>query len=389
MDHQSCALPKVHSICLRGIGQHRAIARDTPQMMSRKALCSSLTPEMHVDLTLETSEVASMVFEYSGRGISRDVLVSKGVVMPYGTLVALKISRAGKSNNKEEFHRLLEMRSRHLPLVYGFIPSMSISGQEHSILVVEAISISIDHQLADMKGIEPCAVAALFIEDILREGLLWLVGSWAGNGDQYADLHTGNLGLRMQYVQYCRLHEAMIRSQGVAPMSETATELGIVCLDAEAACRNRGRGRGDFNKGLKVFITDVSHAISMQFTHPFWQMYSHYVHSLLQVISDMYHVYEPMMLPTCHGHLLQFRSKWYSALSQYVISGTPEQPLASCPNDVSAVPQLCFCGYDRAACGACGQGWAQRQRQDLQLRADPSPASSSGIAVEAPQQEAL
>ncbi len=73
---------------------------------------------MHVDLFLDTSEVVSMVFEYSGRGISRDVLVSKGVVMPYGSLVALKISRAGKSNNKDEFQRLLEMRSRHLPLVW-------------------------------------------------------------------------------------------------------------------------------------------------------------------------------------------------------------------------------------------------------------------------------
>ncbi len=156
--------------------------------------------------------------------------------MPYGTLVALKICRVGKSNRGDEFQRLLQMRSSHLPVVFGFIPSMSISGQEHSILVVEAISITIDHQFADMNEIEPCAVAAVF-EDILREGLLWLVGSWAGNGDQHADLHTGNLGLRMQYVQYCRLHEAKIRSHGVAPMSLTATELGIVCLDAEVSRR--------------------------------------------------------------------------------------------------------------------------------------------------------
>ena len=138
---------------------------------------------MKVELTLATSEVVVADFMYCGRGVSRDVLLSEGVVFPFGAGMASKICRANKANNGVECRVLLTMKSAHVPRAYGYITSQMISDMEYSILIAEAVPMSIDHQLAEMKDVEPCAVAAVFIEDILRKGLLWLVGSWVGSGD--------------------------------------------------------------------------------------------------------------------------------------------------------------------------------------------------------------
>ena len=164
----------------------------------------------------------------------------------------------------------------------------------------------------------------------------------------------------MQYEQYCRLHEARIKSQGVAPMNLSATELCIVCLDAEAACKSKKRGRRDFNKGLKVFIRNVCHAISMQCRHYFWQLYANHVQLLLQVISDMKPCYEPMMLQTCHKHLMDFQQRWLAVLP-------PQQAWKDILSNLNIACD-CFLEDPRSA---------------------PGPVSSSGLVREPFQREAL
>ena len=77
MAHQGVAPPKVRSVLLTGVGDVTARARNTPQMMSRPALCKTLTPEMKVELSLVTSEVIVADFVYCGGGVARDVLLSK------------------------------------------------------------------------------------------------------------------------------------------------------------------------------------------------------------------------------------------------------------------------------------------------------------------------
>ncbi len=54
-------------------------------------------------------------------------------------------------------------------------------------------------------------------------------------------------------------------------------------------------------------------------------------------------------------------------------------PLKKKPSDWLGIQEmLCKCGKDEAACGACGQGWAQRMHNDLGLPLDlePNPGSS-------------
>ncbi len=316
----------VHSVRLHRVGQERAHELHSELRMTRKSICTALTPRMRAELTLATSHVIAVDFLYISRGTSRDVLISTGVVYPLGTPVALKICKAFMPDNSEELTRLLLMKSKHLPEVFGFVPCMEISDwrtrEKLSILVLEAIPISIRDQLAAIRYVQPCALPALFIEDILREGLNWLVGSWMDNGDQFSPLQTEKLGLRMSYVQYCCLHEAGVKSQGVAPMILMASELCIVCLDATRACKNRERGRSDFNKSLKFFMRDVSSVIGDLFNHPVWRRYSKQVLCLLEAImTEFCNSPETSMMQVCHRHMERFRQMWLEELTLQQASG--------------------------------------------------------------------
>ena len=110
---------------------------------------------MRAELTLATSRVIAVDFLYISRGTARYVLISTGVVYPLGTPVALKICKAFVPDNSEELARLLLMKSKHIPEVFGFIPCMEISDwrtkDKLSILVLEAIPISIRDQLVAIR----------------------------------------------------------------------------------------------------------------------------------------------------------------------------------------------------------------------------------------------
>ena len=124
------------------------------------------------------------------------------------------------------------------------------------------------------------------------------------------------LGLRMSYAQYCCLHEAGVKSQGVAPMILMASELCMVCLDATRACKNREQGRSDFNKSLKFFMTDVSSVIGVLFNHPVWRRYSKQVLCLLEgIMTELYNSPETSMMQVNHRHMERLRQIWLEELT--------------------------------------------------------------------------
>ena len=402
----------ISAFSLVAVSGQRAKCSDTTQMHNLSSHLSTLTSHMRcsMSVTLPFQATQQIQFDvlYLARGVSRDALRSIDVVGALDNkVVVLELSKFGGNNTgaAAEFEALVKFRgNRYLPQVFDYIPdAIAGSGQwtnQCSVLVVEACPTTVDEELHSIVQAPISVAACRYIEHIVREFLVWMVSQYVEDGMQFKDCHSGDIGLLMTFARF-RAREAEQQEYNLQG-DYAKTVVGLKHVDAESVADGKPWKMSGLNIELKKFVSCFTYEFVHTKAHVSWKrvcnLYSEhvlaciswhvnteehkraslYMNALVQLRAAVATLFVNPVSPTMTGNVdvhtgvmpateELFVPCWGSPPREHAIhssSMAKQDGARAFEKQESKTDMLCPCGFDRAACGACARGWAQRNQHD-------------------------